>query len=250
MSTCLYNFIDNWQLKMILLWSLLVHLPGKELWAVVSSALALARQNPTPFVSAVRIVEREEALDQALLEERAEGRGPGRPLPPGRPRCWRERFFQVHSLTQDPPHSQSCSNSLILTQLVPPQVLQEAVSARFRSVSYLHTRGPGLAGHLSALQHAIMADLATVRHLLEHCVPPHYRLAEAYLKASHRCLHTHLVQVCSTLPQAKEMIRCFRCSSIFATNDFHPPLIHAGYLINSAKEGVVGLSEVMVVDDE
>lgn len=69
--------------------------PGKELWAVVSSALALARQNPTPFVSAVRIVEREEALDEALLEERGEGRGPGRPLPPGRPRCWRGRFFQV-----------------------------------------------------------------------------------------------------------------------------------------------------------
>lgn len=76
------------------------------------------------------------------------------------------------------------------------QVLEEAVSARFRSVSYLHTRGPGLAGHLSALQHAIMADLATVRHLLEHCVPPHYRLTGAYLKASHQCLHAHLAQVC------------------------------------------------------
>lgn len=69
------------------------------------------------------------------------------------------------------------------------------MSARFRSVSYLHTRGPGLAGHLSALQHGIMADLATVRHLLEHCVPPHYQLTGAYLKASHHCLHAHLAQV-------------------------------------------------------
>lgn len=77
----------------------------------------------------------------------------------------------------------------------PSQVLEEAVSARFRSVSYLHTRGPGLAGHLSALQHAVMADLATVRHLLEHCVPPHYQLTAAYLKATHHCLHTHLTQV-------------------------------------------------------
>lgn len=75
------------------------------------------------------------------------------------------------------------------------QVLEDAVSARFRSVSYLHTRGPGLAGHLSALQHGIMADLATVRHLLEHCVPSHYRLTGAYLRASHRCLHAHLAQV-------------------------------------------------------
>ncbi|XP_040894274.1 exocyst complex component 3-like protein [Toxotes jaculatrix] len=146
----------------------LVDALGKELWAVVSSALALARQNPTPFVSAVRIVEREEALDQALLEER--GGSNSRPLPPGRPRCWRACFFQV---------------------------LEEAVAARFRSVSYLHTRGPGLAGHLSALQHATMADLATVRHLLEHCVPPHYRLTGAYLRASHHCLQTHLAQVSS-----------------------------------------------------
>lgn len=75
------------------------------------------------------------------------------------------------------------------------KVLEEAVSARFRSVSYLHTRGPGLAGHLSALQHATMTDLATVRHLLEHCVPPHYRLTGAYLRASHRCLQAHLAQV-------------------------------------------------------
>ncbi|KAM9753397.1 exocyst complex component 3-like protein [Menidia menidia] len=146
----------------------LVDALGKELWAVVSSALALARQNPTPFVSAVRIVEREEALDRALLVERAGGGG--RPLPPGRPRCWRSSFFQV---------------------------LEEAVSARFRSVSYLHARGPGLAGHLSALQHGLMADLDTVRHLLEHCVPPHYQLTRAYLRASHRCLHAHLAQVSS-----------------------------------------------------
>ncbi|XP_060892317.1 exocyst complex component 3-like protein isoform X2 [Labrus mixtus] len=148
----------------------LVDALGKELWAVVSSSLALARQNPTPFVSAVRIVEREETLDRALLEERGGNRGNARPLPRGRPRCWRACFFQV---------------------------LEEAVSARFRSVSYLHTRGPGLAGHLSALQHGIMADLTTVRHLLEHCVPSHYQLTGAYLRASHRCLHAHLAQVSS-----------------------------------------------------
>ncbi|XP_030637953.1 exocyst complex component 3-like protein [Chanos chanos] len=146
----------------------LVDALAKELWAVVASGLALARQNPTPFVSAVRIVEREEALDRSLLAERGPTADHSRPLPPGRPRCWRDRFFKV---------------------------MEEAVSARFRSVSYLHTRGPGLAGHLSALQHGIMGDLDTVRHLLEHCVPPHYHLTQAYLRACHRCLQAHLSQV-------------------------------------------------------
>lgn len=80
---------------------------------MVSSALALARQNPTPFVSAVRIVEREEALDEALLEERGEGRGPGRPLPPGRPRCWRERFFKVVIQIQIQIHRQLTLQSVL-----------------------------------------------------------------------------------------------------------------------------------------
>lgn len=78
----------------------LVEALGKELWTVVGSSLALARQNPTLLVSAVRIIEREEALDQALMEERSgagvwAGVGNPKPLPPGRPRCWRERFFKV-----------------------------------------------------------------------------------------------------------------------------------------------------------
>ncbi|XP_051916820.1 exocyst complex component 3-like protein isoform X5 [Hippocampus zosterae] len=141
---------------------------GKELWAVVSNALAVVRQNPTSFVSTVRIIEREEAIDRILLEEQAEGNA--RPLPPGRPRCWRACFFKV---------------------------LEEAVTAPFRSVSFLPTQGPGLARHLSNLQHALMDDLATVRHLLEPCVPSHYRLTRAYIRASHHCLHAHLTQVSS-----------------------------------------------------
>lgn len=80
----------------------LLVISGKEMWAVVSSALALARQNPTPFVSAVRIVEREEALDQGLLEERGRNRSNSRPLPPQRPRCWRASFLQVSTNSYQP----------------------------------------------------------------------------------------------------------------------------------------------------
>ena len=69
------------------------------------------------------------------------------------------------------------------------------MSARVRDMSYLHTRGPGVAGHLSALQHGIVGDLGTVRHLLEHCVPPRYQLTRAYLRACHHCLQQHLAQV-------------------------------------------------------
>lgn len=73
----------------------LVDALAKELWAVVGSGLSLACQNPTLFVSAVRIVEREEALDQMFLEERRSTSGQNTPMPPGRPRFWRDRFFKV-----------------------------------------------------------------------------------------------------------------------------------------------------------
>lgn len=77
----------------------LVEALAKELWAVVGSGLTLSLQNPTPFVSAVRIVEREEALDKIFLEERRSVSGTqNRPMPPGRPRCWRQRFFKVWCL--------------------------------------------------------------------------------------------------------------------------------------------------------
>ncbi|KAL2093483.1 hypothetical protein ACEWY4_010795 [Coilia grayii] len=183
----------------------LVEALGRELWTVVGSSLVLARQNPTLFVSAVRIIEREEALDQALLEERGPGvwaaPGSSKPLPPGRPRCWREHFFKV---------------------------IEEAVSARFRSVSYLHTRGPGLAGHLSALQHTVMGDLATVRHLLEQCVPPHYRLTQAYLRACHHCLQSHLAQVSSWDLESGEIFAVLNwVLHIYSSADMmgHPDLV-------------------------
>ncbi|XP_015223423.2 exocyst complex component 3-like protein isoform X1 [Lepisosteus oculatus] len=138
-----------------------------ELWAVIGSGLSLVRQDPTPFVSAVRIIEREESMDQAFLEERAAGSRAL--LPPGRPRQWRARFFGV---------------------------IEEAIATRFRA-TYLDIRGPGLASHLTALQNSIMSDLIAVKHLLEQCCPPHYRIAHTYLIMCHKCLWTHLQQVIS-----------------------------------------------------
>ncbi|XP_066569976.1 exocyst complex component 3-like protein [Amia ocellicauda] len=139
---------------------------SRELWAVIGSGLALARQDPVPFVSAVRIIEREEAMDRAFLEQQAAS---SRTLPPGRPRQWRARFFSV---------------------------IEEAISTRFRA-TYLDVRGPGLASHLSALQNSIMSDLTTTKHLLEQCCPPHYCITRAYLLRCHKCLWAHLQQVIS-----------------------------------------------------
>uniref|UniRef100_H3BHB1 Exocyst complex component 3 like 1 n=1 Tax=Latimeria chalumnae TaxID=7897 RepID=H3BHB1_LATCH len=54
---------------------------AKELWDVVGCGLTFVRHDPAIFVSAVRIIEREEKIDQIILE--------------GRPKNWRQKFFEV-----------------------------------------------------------------------------------------------------------------------------------------------------------
>ncbi|MBN3288102.1 EX3L1 protein, partial [Polyodon spathula] len=139
---------------------------AKELWDVIRCGLVLVRQDPTSFVSAVRIIEREERIDRTLLDTHDAN---PRFMPPGRPKNWRTKFFQI---------------------------IEEAIAIRFRA-TYLDIRGPGLANHLVALQNSIMNDLTTVKHLLEQCCPPHYHISRAYMLMCHKCLSAYLQQVIS-----------------------------------------------------
>ncbi|RXM31215.1 Exocyst complex component 3-like protein, partial [Acipenser ruthenus] len=139
---------------------------AKELWDVIRCGLVLVRQDPTPFVSAVRIIEREERIDCTLLDTHDAN---PHLMPPGRPKKWRTKFFRV---------------------------IEEAIAVRFRA-TYLDIRGPGLANHLVALQNSIMNDLTIVKHLLEQCCPPHYHISRAYMLMCHKCLSAYLQQVIS-----------------------------------------------------
>ncbi|XP_033897405.3 exocyst complex component 3-like protein isoform X1 [Acipenser ruthenus] len=139
---------------------------AKELWEVIRCGLVLVRQDPTPFVSAVRIIEREERIDCTLLDTHDAN---PRFMPPGRPKNWRTKFFLV---------------------------IEEAIAVRFQA-TYLDIRGPELANHLVALQNSIMNDLITVKYLLEQCCPPHYHISRAYMLMYHKCLSAYLQQVVS-----------------------------------------------------
>ncbi|XP_036391446.1 exocyst complex component 3-like protein [Megalops cyprinoides] len=135
----------------------------REVWAAVRAGLSGgARQDPAPFVSAVRIVEREEAAAAAAAQSDARGRGPG----------WRARFFEVVAETA-----------------------RERVAGASSSSSASSPRR--LAAHLSALQRRVAWDLSTARYALEGCVPASYRLTAACLRAWHAALREHLAAVCA-----------------------------------------------------
>ncbi|XP_069073404.1 exocyst complex component 3-like protein [Pleurodeles waltl] len=136
---------------------------AQELWDVVVCGTTLVRKDPTLFVSAVRIIEREEKIDSSLLE----GSSQHRFLPPGRPKAWRQAFFRV---------------------------TQESIAARFRATQ-LDIRGHGLARHLAALQNNILDELNVVTHLMVQCCPPHYHIVDECVAMYHKNLVGHLQQI-------------------------------------------------------
>ncbi|GCC36987.1 hypothetical protein chiPu_0015487 [Chiloscyllium punctatum] len=137
----------------------------KELWDVVGSGLALVKQDPSLFVSAIRIIEREEEMDRAAADSQSQHAF----LPPGRPKNLRQTFFKV---------------------------IEQSTRAQFRA-RQTDTKGPGLASHLAALHNNILSDLKVVKHLMVQCCPPHYNILQTYVMLHHSCLSGHLQDIIS-----------------------------------------------------
>uniref|UniRef100_A0A8C8VMI6 Exocyst complex component 3 like 1 n=1 Tax=Pelusios castaneus TaxID=367368 RepID=A0A8C8VMI6_9SAUR len=135
---------------------------ARQLWNIVGSSWKLVREDPALFVSAVRIIEREESIDDALLL----GPHTHRFLPPGRPKAWRQRFYQV---------------------------MQEAITA----AHFQEAQGPGLGRHLATLQSDILAELCVVKDLMVQCCPPHYDILSVCTLMYHRGLTSHLQDILS-----------------------------------------------------
>ncbi|XP_069755532.1 exocyst complex component 3-like protein [Narcine bancroftii] len=138
---------------------------AKEVWDIVSCALTLVKQDPTLFVSAVRVIEREEKIDQVTADCQSQHRF----LPPGRPKNLRQMFFKV---------------------------IEQSAAAQFRA-RHTDTKGPGLSNHLAALQNNVLNDLKVVKHLMEQCCPPHYNIIQTYATLYHTCLSGHLQDIIS-----------------------------------------------------
>ncbi|NWI01320.1 EX3L1 protein, partial [Tichodroma muraria] len=134
---------------------------AKQLWDIVGSSLRLVREDPVLFVTAVRIIEREEKIDDTLLLEATF-------LPPGRPKGWRQKFYQV---------------------------LQETITGAHFHAPCMDTEGPGLAKHLAALQKDVVSELCVVKDLMVQCVPAHYNILRVCTATYHQALTSHLQEI-------------------------------------------------------
>ncbi|XP_039359346.1 exocyst complex component 3-like protein isoform X2 [Mauremys reevesii] len=139
---------------------------AQQLWRIVGGGVRLVREDPALFVSAVRIIEREESVDDALLLGPHAHHSPA----PGRPKAWRQRFYQV---------------------------MQETIAAAHFKAAHVDVKGPGLGRHLATLQSDILVELRVVKDLMVQCCPPHYDILSICTRMYHQGLSDHLQDILS-----------------------------------------------------
>lgn len=141
---------------------------SKQLWLVLKRTLNTVRQEPTVIVTVIRIIEREEKVDQgAIQQHKITGF-----LPPGRPKQWRQKAFLV---------------------------LEEAVQERIEGNQFedREDNPMWLVRHLEVTRILILEDLRVVKTLCVPCFPPHYDIVNRFVKMYHNCLSRHLLDICS-----------------------------------------------------
>lgn len=139
---------------------------GRQIWLIVRRTLTCVRRDPQTIVSALRIIEYEERADEQATK-RFESTGF---MPPGRPKQWRKRVFDI---------------------------LEEAVAERI-SGNQFEERTENkhwLVRHLEVTRLMMLEDLRVVNVACVQCFPPSYNISHEMLKLYHKCLRAHLIDL-------------------------------------------------------
>lgn len=150
---------------------------GKQLWVIIQRMLISVRREPTLIVTALRIIEREERMDNAW-KKKNEQTGY---MPPGRPKKWRDQCFSV---------------------------LQQSIAARIEG-SQLESREEHkmwLVRHLEITRQLMIDDLKVVKTLLPPVCPPEYNVVKTYTSLYHKALSSHLQELISQELEGNEIV--------------------------------------------
>ncbi len=150
---------------------------SKQLWMVLQRAMVTVRCDPTMLVSVVRIIEREEKIDRRMLDRKKQTGF----IPPGRPKCWKNRMNEV---------------------------LEGTVSGRIESTQS-ETRESDkmwLVRLLEITRKYILDDLIVVKNLMVQCFPPYYNTFQVFLDLYHKSVSARVQELAAEDLEANEIV--------------------------------------------
>ncbi|MBN3305031.1 EXOC3 protein, partial [Amia calva] len=150
---------------------------AKQLWMVLQRSMGTVRKDPTMLVSVVRIIEREEKIDRRMLDRMKQTGF----MPPGRPKKWKEKMFEV---------------------------LEGTVSSRIEGTQS-ETRESDkmwLVRLLEITRKYVLDDLIVVKNLMVQCFPLHYNIFNVFFNLYHRVLSARVQELASEDLEANEIV--------------------------------------------
>uniref|UniRef100_A0A3B3R7R3 Exocyst complex component 3 n=1 Tax=Paramormyrops kingsleyae TaxID=1676925 RepID=A0A3B3R7R3_9TELE len=150
---------------------------AKQLWMLAERGLVTVRRDPTMLVSVVRIIEREEKIDRRMLDRQKQTGF----IPPGRPKRWRARLFQV---------------------------LEATVNARIEG-SQPETRESDkmwLVKLLEITRRNVLDDLLVVKTLMVQCFPSNYNIFSVFFNLYHRGVSACVQELAAEELESNEIV--------------------------------------------
>lgn len=156
----------------------------KQLMNIVERTIPAAKNQPTELVTSMRIIEREERLDERCIEQEKKTKY----MPPGRPKSWRSRCMAVLRKSTD---NRFDSNQIELDALVKNE------------------DSKWLARHLERMRKMMLDDLCNVKHLVRQCFPPSYEIFKKYIVMYHEAASRTLEDFALNQRSDRQKDECF-----------------------------------------
>ncbi|MEE6508311.1 hypothetical protein FKM82_020344 [Ascaphus truei] len=173
---------------------------AKQLWMVIQRSIVTVRRDPTLLVSVVRIIEREEKIDRRMTDRKKQTGF----IPPGRPKKWKEKMFDVLEKT-------------VATKI-------EGSQAETRESDKMW-----LVRHLEIIRRYMLDDLLVVKNLMVQCFPPHYDIFGKLLNLYHQALSYRIQELASEELEANEIVslltwvlNTYKSSEMMGNKDLAP----------------------------
>ncbi|OZC07540.1 exocyst complex component 3 family protein [Onchocerca flexuosa] len=155
---------------------------AKQLWYICSRCLEAVRgaeQGPIQLVTALRIIEREERIDQYYIDRQS---STNNFMPPDRPRKWRQKCLEIIAST-------------VKQRIEGNQLEDRSLNRQW------------LARYLEVCRFILVDDLMVAKSAASPCFPPSYGIYDRFVSMYHNLLSARLREIASDKLEKNELVQ-------------------------------------------